>query len=107
MKLSRLMRIIDEHKLTPSDMRLFFLVCEEHPASIPQAQVGEYPATLGMPDTSVSKHLKKLEAIGWLRRSKVDKKSFQIELTLRGLTLWEFCQAKVSRSLPTLNNDSS
>jgi DNA-binding MarR family transcriptional regulator len=102
MKLSRLMRIIDEHKLTPSDMRLFFLICEEHPVPVSQSQVGEYPATLGMLDTSVSRHFKKLENLGWLRRSKINKKSFQIELTLRGLNLWQFCNAKVTRDPPTL-----
>ncbi len=88
MKLSQLMRIVDEHKLTPSAMRLFFLVCEEYPVGVDQSQVAKYPPTLGMSASSIGRHLRKFEELGWLKRSLVDKKSFQIDLTHRGLTLW-------------------
>ena len=106
MKLSQLMRIVDEHKLTPSAMRLFFLVCEEYPVGVDQSQVANYPATLGMAATSVGRHLRKLEELGWLKRSLVNKKSFQIDLTHRGLTLWhQFSDYSVPEKAHAYIND--
>lgn len=88
MKLSRLMRLIDDHKLTVSCMRLFFLVAEEHPIAVDQAQVPKYMATLGMNGSTIARHFKRLERVGWLQKSKINHKSFQIQLTNSGLQLW-------------------
>lgn len=89
MKLSRLMRLIDDHKLTVSCMRLFFLVAEEHPVPVDQAQVPQYLSTLGMNSSTIARHFKRLQRVGWLQKSKVNHKSFQIELTNSGLQLWK------------------
>ena len=89
MKLSRLMRLIDDHNLTVSSMRLFFLVAEEYPVPVDQAQVPKYLSTLAMNSSTVARHFKRLERVGWLQKSKVNHKSFQIELTSSGLHLWK------------------
>ena len=102
------MRTADEQNLSAQALAVFFLIAEEHPRSVFQARIPDYPSGIGLNFASVARTLNKLENLNYIKRHKIDGKSYVCELSVKGIDLWESINSRVvPNQAHAVTNDSS